>query len=213
MVPQPLIPQRGPSSPGRIPLAVVTVDGLGAVTSWGGGARRLFGLRREEALGRPAAALLPVSGVIDAVGDGDAAGAAYAAATVDLGPAPPTSGRFWGACDGLGADDVLWWSWPLTGPGLLRLLVLATDGARLHQASGGVQISAGFAPHHSLPDAAGRVGSLLEAMTGLDPAERDDIVAQLLELGYPMLESATGQRVPVLPRLPGVAFPQAGSRA
>lgn len=213
MVPQPLFPQRGPAEPGRIPLAVVTVDGLGAVASWGGGAHRLFGLRREEALGRPAAALLPVSGVIDVVGDGDSLGSAYADPAAPPGEEEPTSGRFWGGCEGRGSEDILWWAWPLTGPGLLRLLVLATDGARLHQASGGVQVSACFAAHRALPDPAGRAAALAAALGGLDGVDAADLTAQVLHGGHPVLESATGERVPVLPRTPGVVFPQAGARA
>ncbi|MFF0450847.1 SpoIIE family protein phosphatase [Streptomyces sp. NPDC004609] len=49
---------------GRIPLAVVVVDGAGLVSHWSTGARRLFGPTREEAVGRPAADLLPVAGAL-----------------------------------------------------------------------------------------------------------------------------------------------------
>src|SRR5215207_7088918 len=54
---------------GRIPLAVVVVDRDGLVSHWSTGARRLFGATREEALGRPAADLLPVSGALPDVLD------------------------------------------------------------------------------------------------------------------------------------------------
>ncbi|GHI99411.1 hypothetical protein TPA0906_12770 [Streptomyces olivaceus] len=56
---------------GRVPLAVVVVDRDGLVSHWSRGARRLFGLPREEAIGRPASDLLPVSGVVPDVGAED----------------------------------------------------------------------------------------------------------------------------------------------
>src|SRR5687767_12242081 len=58
---------------GRAPLAVVVVDHEGRISHWSTGARRLFGPSREEAVGRPAADLLPVSGALaddGAYGDG-----------------------------------------------------------------------------------------------------------------------------------------------
>jgi hypothetical protein len=59
---------------GRVPLAVVVVDRDGLVSHWSRGARRLFALPKEEAIGRPAPDLLPVSGVLpgtDDAGDHD----------------------------------------------------------------------------------------------------------------------------------------------
>ncbi|MFE6754203.1 PAS domain-containing protein, partial [Streptomyces sp. NPDC057684] len=50
--------------PGRVPLAVVVVDASGLVSHWSTGARRLFGPAREDAVGRPATDLLPVSGAL-----------------------------------------------------------------------------------------------------------------------------------------------------
>ena len=44
---------------GRIPLAVVVVDGDGLVSHWSTGARRLFGHAREAAIGQPASDLMP----------------------------------------------------------------------------------------------------------------------------------------------------------
>ncbi|MBB0247405.1 PAS domain-containing protein, partial [Streptomyces alkaliphilus] len=66
-----------PALPGRIPSAVVVADDRGRITHWSAGARRLFGLGREEARGRAVADILPVSGVFDVVGDGEDDGAAY----------------------------------------------------------------------------------------------------------------------------------------
>jgi PAS domain-containing protein len=51
-----------PAAAGRIPLAVVVVDRDGLVSHWSTGARRLFGMSRDETVGRPAVDLLPVSG-------------------------------------------------------------------------------------------------------------------------------------------------------
>ncbi|MFI1830383.1 SpoIIE family protein phosphatase [Streptomyces sp. NPDC020412] len=57
------VPPRVPrqfAAAGRIPLAVIVVDGDGLVSHWSTGARRLFGAAREEAVGRHATELLPV---------------------------------------------------------------------------------------------------------------------------------------------------------
>jgi len=53
-----------PGTSGRVPLAVIVVDAAGLVSHWSTGARRLFGWAREEAVGRAAADLLPVGGVL-----------------------------------------------------------------------------------------------------------------------------------------------------
>jgi PAS domain-containing protein len=49
---------------GRIPLAVVVVDGDGLVSHWSTGARRLFGHSRDEAVGQQAGDLMPVAGAL-----------------------------------------------------------------------------------------------------------------------------------------------------
>jgi hypothetical protein len=222
---------------GQVRLAAVTVNALGVVAYWGPGARRLFGLTHEQAAGLPAAAILPVSGVIDAVGDGEGAGAAYAhypsrhdhfgdPGRPVPGPAgalgveaagqaagQPSSGRFWGGGLEDGPEDVLWWACPLVGPGLQRLLVLAADGTRLDQAAGGRQVAAGFAAHRDLPGPASRAALLRQLLADLEPAERADIVGQLLAQGYPVLHTGDGHSVPLLPRGPGAALPSAGTRA
>ena len=54
----------GQSAAGRVPLAVVVVDRDGLVSHWSRGARNLFGAAKEEALGRSAVDLLPVSGAL-----------------------------------------------------------------------------------------------------------------------------------------------------
>lgn len=110
-------------------------------------------------------------------------------------------------------QDVLWWACPLIGPGLLRLLVLATDGARLQRESGGCLVSAGFAPHDTLPDREERRERLSRLLTDLEPLEREDIVGQLLDQGYPVLFTEDGRQIPVLPRLSGGALPPPADRA
>src|SRR5437867_1169716 len=49
---------------GRIPLAVVVVDRDGLVSHWSRGAGRLFGVPKDDAIGRAAVDLLPVSGAL-----------------------------------------------------------------------------------------------------------------------------------------------------
>lgn len=214
MIPKPKVSHRGRPSSGELPLAAITVNGMGVVAYWGPGARRLFGLTHEQAAGLPAAAILPVSGVIDTVGDGEAdgCGAAYAGygdvgAVEPPGPEEPSSGRFWGGGLDDGPDDVLWWACPLVGPGLQRLLVLAADGARLDRAAGGRPVAAGFVAHEELPAAAERAAGMRRLFADLEPAERADIVDQLLGQGYPVLHTGDGRRVPLLPGTPGAALP------
>ncbi|MET9550760.1 SpoIIE family protein phosphatase [Streptomyces sp. NPDC006627] len=133
---------RGGAVAGRIPLAVVVVDGAGLVSHWSVGARRLFGHPKEEAVGRPAGDLLPVHGAIHEDDDLDG--------TYDaLGPGLETSlggrlsypaagrARLTGPGRRGGRVDVIWWAYPLVGPGPERLLVLAADAEALTAPEGG----------------------------------------------------------------------------
>ncbi|MFG2497744.1 SpoIIE family protein phosphatase [Streptomyces sp. NPDC048441] len=207
---------------GRIPLAVVVIDGAGLVSHWSTGARKLFGYSREDAVGSPAGDLLPVSGAIPedpdfGVYDG-------------LGPDLETSldgripyrsaGR--ARLAGPGRDgsrvDVLWWAYPLIGPGPERLLVLAADAERLvdeddHEPGqdgresdqdsrepGQVErIAPGFALHTDFPGADELARRLPEILPSMSVGESSRIVAQILELGYPVLEFSKHDRVPVTP--------------
>lgn len=85
-------PDTVPADPvtGRVPLAVVVVDRDGLVSHWSRGARRLFALSKEEAIGRPAPDLLPVSGVLpeDAEPDGAGHDDSYRSYTAHDGPGP-----------------------------------------------------------------------------------------------------------------------------
>ncbi|SEG14017.1 Serine phosphatase RsbU, regulator of sigma subunit [Actinacidiphila yanglinensis] len=222
---------------GRVPLAVVVVDAEGLVSHWSTGARRLFGPTREEAVGRPAVDVLPVVGALDATGAEDGGGAAALGARPgdDLEPARdgggsyPTAGRARvfdrtrGAADGQdgpgeGPLDLLWWAYPLVGPGPERLLVLAADaeqagivepealavaGADPAEPAGLFErIAPGFALHSVFAEFPGsdrlakRLPEILPSMNPLDSAR---IVAQVLELGYPVLEVSHHDRVPVTP--------------
>lgn len=210
---------------GRIPLAVVVVDREGLVSHWSSGARRLFGAAKEEAIGRAAVDLLPVSGALPEDDDVSLYGAysAYdglghdletsldgrlyypaagrARLTVpersEMGVSPP---------EGRGSDrvDVLWWAYPLVGPGPERLLVLGADVGRLQQEAqegdtGYERVAPGFALHTDFPGAAELARRLPEILPSMSVEESARIVGQILELGYPVLEFSQSDRVPVTP--------------
>ncbi|KOV96401.1 SpoIIE family protein phosphatase [Streptomyces sp. NRRL B-3648] len=212
---------------GRIPLAVVVVDRAGTVSHWSSGARRLFGVPREDAVGQPAADLLPVSGALPDDLDESAPPAAH---PLHDGPGPDletslggqtgyaTAGRARltppertpGGEDRL---DVLWWAYPLVGPGPSRLLVLAADASRLRDERGyddetAERISPGFARHTELPASDELERRLPDILPNMGPGISARIVSQVLELGYPVLEFSQFDRVPVtpywgVPRRPG----------
>ncbi|MHB9854662.1 SpoIIE family protein phosphatase [Streptomyces krungchingensis] len=207
---------------GRIPLAVVLVDRGGLVSHWSTGARRLFGTPKEAAVGRPAADLLPVSGALPE--DEDTAPYGAYAAYDGLGPgletsldgrlAYPAAGRARLSAGDGDRIDVLWWAYPLVGPGRERLLVLAADAAALrlgdqdgpgrpdgHPVAGaGIErIAPGFALHTDFPGAEELARRLPEILPSMSVGESARIVAQVLELGYPVLEFSQNDRVPVTP--------------
>ncbi|MEY9485077.1 serine phosphatase RsbU (regulator of sigma subunit)/anti-sigma regulatory factor (Ser/Thr protein kinase) [Streptomyces calvus] len=198
-----------PGSAGRIPLAVVVVDREGLVSHWSRGARRLFALPKEEALGRPAVDLLPVTGALPEDDEDTLYGTypAHDGRGPGLGgssggqPSYPAAGRARLDASGAGRVDVLWWAYPLVGPGRERLLVLAADAEALRQEGSGTseRIAPGFAPHTDFPgseDLARRLPEILPS-TSVDDSAR--IVSQVLELGYPILEFSRNDRVPVTP--------------
>ncbi|MEV4441852.1 SpoIIE family protein phosphatase [Streptomyces sp. NPDC049577] len=182
---------------GRIPLAVVVVASTGLVTHWSSGARRLFGPGRQDAVGRPAIDLLPVSGALDGP-------EGYARA-----------GRARCAAPGRERTDVLWWAYPLAGPGPERLLVLAADaGGR----ADGARLLPVFAPHTDFPDPDDLARRLSGTLPNMGPALNGRIMAQVLELGYPALEISRSERVPVThdwgtPRRPAARPQQPGTAA
>ncbi|MDT0405648.1 SpoIIE family protein phosphatase [Streptomyces edwardsiae] len=200
----------GTASTGRIPLAVVVVDRDGLVSHWSRGARRLFALPKEEALGRPAVDLLPVTGALpeepEETGDEEPYGTCDGpgpglGASLGGGLSYPAAGRARLAADGAGRVDVLWWAYPLVGPGSERLLVLAADADGPHTDGAGTfeRIAPGFARHTDLPGAEDLARRLPEILPSMSVGDSARIAAQVLELGYPILEFSQNDRVPVTP--------------
>ncbi|MFJ7150638.1 SpoIIE family protein phosphatase [Streptomyces sp. NPDC100445] len=221
----------GDAAAGRIPLAVVVVDRAGLVSHWSSGARRLFGVGREEAVGHPVTDLLPVSGALPedlraaTTPDAYEAGDPHAHALPDAydayeEPGPdletslgghtgyPTAGRARLVPPRQDPDaerlDVLWWAYPLIGPGTSRLLVLAADATRLRDERGyddetAERIAPGFARHTELPAFEELERRLPEILPSMGPGLSARIVSQILELGYPVLEFSQFERVPVTP--------------
>ncbi|MGD3111269.1 SpoIIE family protein phosphatase [Streptomyces sp. YGL11-2] len=199
-----------PRVAGRIPLAVVVVDAEGLISHWSSGARRLFGTGREEAVGAPAVDLLPVTGALGAA-EWDERAAARGPGLEALlggGTSYPTAGRARMAA-APGPLDLLWWAYPLVGPGTERLLVLAADADRLHGGRGGrgadgrpadqERFAPGFALHTAFPGAEDLARRLPDILPSMSPRESARIVSQVLELGYPILEISQQERVPVTP--------------
>ncbi|MEU2063220.1 SpoIIE family protein phosphatase [Streptomyces sp. NPDC013455] len=217
-------PERGAgdTTAGRIPLAVVVVDRAGLVSHWSSGARRLFGVRREDAVGHPAADLLPVSGALPDDPHETVAEPVPDAYTSYAGPGPDLDvslGRHTGYATAGRARlcpprqtpdgeriDVLWWAYPLVGPDPARLLVLAADATRLGEERGdrgdggaAERIAPGFARHTELPAFEELERRLPEILPNMGPGLSARIVSQVLELGYPVLEFSQSARVPVTP--------------
>ncbi|MCD7436889.1 SpoIIE family protein phosphatase [Streptomyces lincolnensis] len=200
---------------GRIPLAVVVVDRDGLVSHWSTGARRLFGASKDEAIGRAAVDLLPVSGALPEEDEATPYGrfASYDGLGPDLETSLdgrlsyPAAGRARltvpGGAGGARAD-VLWWAYPLVGPGRERLLVLAADAAGFgpddaDEDAAVERIAPGFALHTDFPGAEELARRLPEILPSMSVGESARIVAQILELGYPVLEFSQNDRVPVTP--------------
>nr|WP_051862328.1 SpoIIE family protein phosphatase [Streptomyces ochraceiscleroticus] len=209
----PGVPAPRDPEPGRIPLAVVVVDAHGLVSHWSRGARRLFGPSREEAVGAPAVDLMPVSGALGSdewhstngvVGAEDPHGPDLESA---LGGETsfPRAGRARTTDPERGRVDILWWAYPLVGPGDERLLVLAADAGQLHGESGSEgerdreRFAPGFALHTDFPGAHDLARRLPEILPSMSPQESARIVSQVLELGYPVLEISQQERFPVTP--------------
>ncbi|MGI5193705.1 SpoIIE family protein phosphatase [Streptomyces sp. CA-288835] len=200
---------------GRIPLAVVVVDREGLVSHWSRGARQLFGTPKEEAVGRPAADLLPVSGALTEDDENTPYGAyaAYDGLGPDLGSSLngrlsyPAAGRARLSVPGADRADVLWWAYPLVGPGRERLLVLAADAdstgrddaSDADESAPVERIAPGFALHTDFPGAEDLARRLPEILPSMSVGESARIVGQVLELGYPILEFSQNERVPVTP--------------
>ncbi|MFE4969632.1 SpoIIE family protein phosphatase [Streptomyces sp. NPDC056660] len=202
----------GEDTAGRIPLAVVVVGREGRVSHWSTGARRLFGAAREQAIGHPVLDLLPVSGALPEDDEITPYGAyaAYDGLGPDLESSLdgrlnfPAAGRARLTVPDRARVDVLWWAYPLVGPGEERLLVLAADAERLRRSEHAEdvafeRIAPGFALHTDFPGAEELARRLPEILPSMSVDESARIVAQVLELGYPILEFSQNDRVPVTP--------------
>lgn len=91
---------------------------------------------------------------------------------------------------------------PLVGPGHGRLLVLAADTDVLRQEDDEIaveRIAPGFALHTNFPGAEELARRLPEILPSMSVGESARIVAQILELGYPVLEFSQNDLVPVTP--------------
>ncbi|WP_447041221.1 SpoIIE family protein phosphatase [Streptomyces sp. DSM 118878] len=195
---------------GRIPLAVVVVDAAGLVSHWSVGARRLFGCARAEAIGRPVGDLLPVHGAIPQdhgpYGAHDGLGPDLEM-SLDRRVSYPAAGRARLPGPGPRGDrvDVLWWAYPLVGPGPERLLVLAAGAEGVPRGGGAgrgervERIAPGFALHTDFPEADELADRLPEILPSMSVGEGSRIASQVLELGYPVLEFSRHDRVPVTP--------------
>ncbi|MFH8347842.1 SpoIIE family protein phosphatase [Streptomyces sp. NPDC018045] len=189
-----------PAGYGRLPLGVVVADGDGRVSHWSSGAGRLLGVERHEAVGSPLSALLPVLG---ARHDEEAAAPARA-----LPPAPnswrevedaacPRAGRARLARPCTSPVDLLWWAYPLSGPGPDRLLVLIADATAVDPGAAGDRLGCGFARHATLPGGDALARRLPDILPRMGPARSARIVAQVLEWGYPVLEVSRHDTVPI----------------
>ncbi|ANS69106.1 hypothetical protein SLINC_6882 [Streptomyces lincolnensis] len=204
---------------------MVVVDRDGLVSHWSTGARRLFGAAKEEAIGRAAVDLLPVSGALPEEDETTSYGrlASYDGLGPDLETSLdgrlsyPAAGRARLTVPGGEREaiplqgrrrvDVLWWAYPLVGPGRERLLVLAADAAGFgpddpdssNEDAAVERIAPGFALHTDFPGAEELAGRLPEILPSMSVGESARIVAQVLELGYPVLEFSQNDRVPVTP--------------
>ncbi|AXG58025.1 hypothetical protein SLCG_6870 [Streptomyces lincolnensis] len=201
------------------------MDRDGLVSHWSTGARRLFGAAKEEAIGRAAVDLLPVSGALPEEDETTSYGrlASYDGLGPDLETSLdgrlsyPAAGRARLTVPGGEREaiplqgrrrvDVLWWAYPLVGPGRERLLVLAADAAGFgpddpdssNEDAAVERIAPGFALHTDFPGAEELAGRLPEILPSMSVGESARIVAQVLELGYPVLEFSQNDRVPVTP--------------
>ncbi|MEV4917332.1 PAS domain-containing protein [Streptomyces tirandamycinicus] len=210
----PPVLRRRSAAVGPTGLAVVVADGDGCVSHWSAGARALFGHEEEAAVGQPAEELLPVAGarVAGASGFASRLGDGPGTAPASLCEAPvfrPAAGRARLAAGGGRPHedriDVLWWAYPLAGPGPERLLVLAADAGRFGSGDpsgagargGGERIAPGFALHARLPGSGELVRRLTGILPGLGVCDPVGIVDRVRELGCPVVEFGHHERVPV----------------
>ncbi|MFF4604827.1 SpoIIE family protein phosphatase [Streptomyces sp. NPDC001339] len=142
-------------------------------------------------------------GVYEAEDEGTYEGPGLAASLGGRMPYP-SAGRARMALGATGPLDLLWWAYPLVGPGAGRILVLAADagsldGERGRERGGHERFMPGFALHTDFPGAEELARRLPEILPSMSPQESAQIVSQVLELGYPVLEISRQERFPVTP--------------
>ncbi|MBL1091009.1 MULTISPECIES: PAS domain-containing protein [Streptomyces] len=194
--------------PGRIPLAVVVVAADGRISHWSSGAHRLFGPGRAEAVGTPALDLMPVTGALGGIGAEGCGGPGGLPASSGGRTSYPTAGRARMATGGAGPVDLLWWAYPVAVPGPGSTLVLAADAALLPGGPGGPDAGderwmPGFARHPDadlpatdFPGAAEPARRIRGFLPDLSPGLSARIVAQVRELGCPVLEISRRDGLP-----------------
>ncbi|WP_433333230.1 SpoIIE family protein phosphatase [Spirillospora sp. CA-294931] len=199
-------------------MAVLALDGHGRISHWSSTAHDLFGIDREQALGRSLTTLLRLPqehrGAFE----------------------PETYGHVWcGACFVPRVDDgelaeVAWWVYPIDRPGAgeeggvagVRVLAVAADLRRLRDEGPGIGmgdvlvVSPASGP---LPAATGvrllRVEPALVPMAGHDtallgrrlaellplmgPAAAEALTSRVLGMGYPAVNLSVTVRLPIVP--------------
>ncbi|WP_052850597.1 ATP-binding SpoIIE family protein phosphatase [Streptomyces avicenniae] len=199
--PHPRRPRAGDTPGDGIPVAVVVLDGAAVIAHWNTGAAGLFDVPRAAAVGRRAVDVMPVASVRDS-------GPAHTAVPDDGGPLDPahrretifgtdmttfaaaTAGMF--STRGSGARpyrrDLLWWAYPLRGPGTARVLLLAVDSAAVRR-TGRDAFAPALGAHDGPPDDPARLhGSLAGLLLGMREEDAGHIARQVVAYGYPYLE-------------------------
>jgi hypothetical protein len=121
----------------------------------------------------------------------------------------PSAGRYWTQAWAAepGPRDVLWWIYPLLGPGGARLLLFAMDGTLLAGPAGPAHQVQGFGPtfvqhlaFDSPFDRPERLAARLPAMLpDMAPGESERVAEQVLRHGYPALDIAGRRPLPLTP--------------
>jgi serine phosphatase RsbU (regulator of sigma subunit)/anti-sigma regulatory factor (Ser/Thr protein kinase) len=202
-------------------LAVVVADDHGRVTHWSRGAVELFGVDTPKAVGRPLRSLLRLPQEHREVFE-------------------PSRGRIvhpWtGICLVPRVDDgelqeIVWWAYPLRGPGPTAMVAIAADARRLRDegpglalgdqllvppsnvpltGAGGLRVLRIEPAFLSVSEVDGRDlrRRLTEMMPLMGPDNSEEIVGQILSSGYPAVNVSVTVRLPFAAywgTVPGVA--------
>ncbi|MFF2039646.1 SpoIIE family protein phosphatase [Kitasatospora sp. NPDC058170] len=210
-------------------LALVLVDGAGRIAQWSRAAEELFGHRAEVAHDRPATGLLPAVEPRSIPGPAAAARRRCDALDTLAGLTAATGGGWAGQMPVIDREehlrDVLWWAYPLPGPGG-GLLALAADARPLRSTGPRLALGERLLPFAAAPAARGGFHRLSAALTPpgrpvpeplarLLPAgagRRAALLGGLDRGGLPALRLDPSTVLPVLPAdaQPGTAHAAAG---